>query len=57
VQYKVTAPYRPDLERSIRFDDPALAIAWPIAVAEIQLSDKDRDAPLLADLDTGFRWQ
>ncbi|MDB5697512.1 MAG: hypothetical protein JWN69_316, partial [Alphaproteobacteria bacterium] len=30
---------------------------WPIAAAEIQLSDKDRDAPLLAAVDTGFSWR
>ena len=56
VQDKVTAPYRPDLERCIRFDDPALEIDWPVAAAEVQLSAKDRKAPLLAELDTGFRW-
>ena len=54
VQYKVTAPYRPDLDRVIRFDDPAIGIIWPIPAAELQLSVKDRGAPLLADVDTGF---
>lgn len=57
VQYKVTAPYRPDLERSIRFDDPEIAIDWPIAASEVQLSGKDRDAPLLRDAGTEFAWQ
>ena len=56
VQYKVTAPYRADLDCGIRFDDPALAIDWPIAGAQVQLSDKDRSAPLLADVETGFGW-
>jgi dTDP-4-dehydrorhamnose 3,5-epimerase len=50
VQYKVTAPYRPDLERAIRFDDPALGIAWPVPAEQVQLSAKDRVAPLLADV-------
>ena len=45
VIYKVTAPYSRQHERSIRYDDPDLAIAWPIGEAEIVLSDKDRDAP------------
>jgi dTDP-4-dehydrorhamnose 3,5-epimerase len=49
VQYKVTAPYRPELERAIRWDDPAIAIAWPVPAGDIQLSARDRDAPLLAD--------
>ena len=54
VQYKVSAPYRADLDRAIRFDDPAIGIAWPIPADEIQLSDKDRNAPLLAAVETGF---
>jgi len=54
VQYKVSAPYRPDLDRAIRFDDPAIGIDWPIAKDQIQLSDKDRNAPLLSDVETGF---
>ena len=54
VQYKVTSPYRPDLERSIRFDDPEIGIDWPVAASEVQLSAKDRDAPFLRDVETGF---
>ena len=54
VQYKVTAPYRPELERSIRFDDPAIAVDWPIAAGNIQLSAKDQAATLLSDGPTGF---
>lgn len=49
VVYKVTDTYSPAHDRSIRFDDPAIGIEWPIAVGESTLSDKDRDAPLLAD--------
>ena len=48
VQYKVTAPYQPDLERGIRFDDPDLGIEWPVAASEVQLSGKDRIAPFLS---------
>jgi len=54
VQYKVTAPYRPDLDRAIRFDDPAIGIEWPIAADAVQLSAKDAAAPLLQDVETGF---
>jgi dTDP-4-dehydrorhamnose 3,5-epimerase len=46
--YKCTAPYSPAHERSIRWDDPAIAIRWPLAGAPI-LSGKDAEAPLLAD--------
>ena len=57
VQYKVTAPYRPDLERAIRFDDPALGIAWPVAAGEVQLSGKDQAAPSFADAEpSGIDW-
>jgi len=54
VLYKVTAPYSPTLERTVRYDDPALGIDWPIDRSEIILSPKDEAAPLLADIETGF---
>jgi dTDP-4-dehydrorhamnose 3,5-epimerase len=56
VQYKVTAPYRPDLEGVIRYDDPALAIDWPLEGLDPLLSERDRTAPLLADADLPNRW-
>jgi dTDP-4-dehydrorhamnose 3,5-epimerase len=54
VQYKVTAPYRPELERAIRFDDPDIGIDWPLSRGEIQLSAKDEAAPSLSSGPTGF---
>ena len=54
VQYKVTAAYSPEHDRAIRFDDPEIGIDWPIDRAELILSDKDRNAPVLADAETGF---
>jgi dTDP-4-dehydrorhamnose 3,5-epimerase len=54
VQYKVTAPYSPEHERSIHFDDPDLAVDWPVTTSEIQLSEKDRDAPGFTETETGF---
>lgn len=50
VAYKVTADYAPDHERAIRWNDPALDIAWPTndSITAV-LSDKDAAAPLLAD--------
>jgi dTDP-4-dehydrorhamnose 3,5-epimerase len=47
--YKTTAYYAPEFERSIAWNDPALAIAWPIEGAP-SLSAKDQQAPLLADV-------
>lgn len=45
--YKCTAPYRADADRSIRWDDPELGIAWPEGPR--LLSPKDAAAPRLAD--------
>ncbi len=49
VVYKVTEHYARDHDRSIRFDDPAIGIDWRVPASEVTLSDKDRNAPLLAD--------
>lgn len=46
--YKCTAPYSSADEVSIRWDDPALALEWPVAAPT--LSGKDAIAPLLAEL-------
>jgi dTDP-4-dehydrorhamnose 3,5-epimerase len=50
VQYKVSAPYRADLDRAIRYDDPAIGIEWPELGVELTLSDKDRNAPFLGEI-------
>mgnify|MGYP003382338135 CR=1 FL=1 len=50
VLYKVTAPYAPQCDRSIRWDDPAFAIAWPLDGRQPVLSGKDASAPLLAEI-------
>ena len=53
VVYKCTEYYAPQFERSLRWNDPAVAIAWPLpaGVAPV-LSGKDADAPLLVDAGT-----
>jgi dTDP-4-dehydrorhamnose 3,5-epimerase len=40
--YKVTDYYSPAGERTIRWDDPELAIPWPVGASEVIVSDKDR---------------
>jgi dTDP-4-dehydrorhamnose 3,5-epimerase len=46
VLYFVSAPYMPDLQRGVRWDDPALAIEWPLGPPTV-LSDRDRHLPTL----------
>ena len=48
VVYKVTANYDASDDRSIRWNDHELAIAWPLD-GEPVLSPRDRDAPRLGE--------
>jgi dTDP-4-dehydrorhamnose 3,5-epimerase len=50
--YKTTDVYAKDCERAIRWDDPAIAIAWPLQGMAPLLAAKDAEAPLLANADT-----
>lgn len=47
--YKVDNVYAPQAEAGIRFDDPDLAIEWPIDSKDMLLSDKDLKAPRMKD--------
>ncbi len=49
VHYKCTDFYAPDCERSLHWNDPDLAIDWPVAAPVV--SDKDEAAPTLAQID------
>ncbi|HMI91680.1 MAG TPA: dTDP-4-dehydrorhamnose 3,5-epimerase [Polyangiales bacterium] len=46
--YKCTQYYSPQAERALRWNDPEIGIAWPLA--EPLLSDKDAAAPSLREL-------
>jgi dTDP-4-dehydrorhamnose 3,5-epimerase len=48
VTYKCTAYYDPAAEGGFRYDDPEVGIDWP--ELELQVSERDRTAPLLRDL-------
>ncbi|RTL53744.1 MAG: dTDP-4-dehydrorhamnose 3,5-epimerase [Bradyrhizobiaceae bacterium] len=48
VLYKTTDYWSAAHERAIRWNDPTLAIAWPLKDNPV-ISDKDAAAPLLAD--------
>jgi len=47
--YKVDNYYAPEYDRSIRYDDPDIAIDWGFLQKNIIVSPKDRKAPLLKD--------
>lgn len=54
IQYKTSNYYTPDCDRSIRWNDLAIGIDW--GIENPILSDKDREAPLLKDVDNNFKW-
>jgi dTDP-4-dehydrorhamnose 3,5-epimerase len=47
--YKTTMYHAPSAERSLRWDDPQLAIKWPVMDIDVLLSTKDRIAPTIDD--------
>jgi len=53
VAYGVTAEYAPELERGVRWDDPAVGVRWP--VDDPVVSEKDASLPVLADAEVPFR--
>jgi dTDP-4-dehydrorhamnose 3,5-epimerase len=55
VIYKVTADYDRAAERGVIWNDPDLALPWPVAEADAVLSDKDRILPRLASCDVWFQ--
>lgn len=57
VIYKVTDDYAPHCDRGIAYDDPELAIAWPLEQAAAILSGKDRRLPRLRDLPVHFTYR
>ena len=54
VLYKVTNYYSPQHDLGLLWNDPALAIAWPVTEADAILSAKDKVQPRLADLPAYF---
>lgn len=53
ILYKCSDFYAPQCDGAVRFDDPDLAIDWPLSAKAI-LSDKDAAAPLMRDFETPF---
>ena len=53
VAYKCSDYYDPGLERGLAWDDPDLALPWPVGADRAVLSDKDRRQPRLRDAADG----
>lgn len=56
VIYKVSGDYNKDCERAVRWNDPTLALPWPVESNEALLSQKDQDAPLFNPQDNWFKY-
>ncbi|HJS88145.1 MAG TPA: dTDP-4-dehydrorhamnose 3,5-epimerase [Acetobacteraceae bacterium] len=54
VIYKVTADYDRTAERGVIWNDPDLALPWPVAPEAALLSDKDSELPRLRDCPAWF---
>lgn len=50
-QYKVDNIYAPHSEATLRFDDPAVGIQWPLPADELLLSPKDLNGLPLSAID------
>jgi dTDP-4-dehydrorhamnose 3,5-epimerase len=48
IQYKCTGLYSNKGESGVLWNDPAIGIEWPVPLAEVQLSEKDKKAQTLA---------
>ncbi len=48
--YKCTAPYAPDHEHTLAWDDPAVGVDWPLGDLKPLLSDKDQAGSALSDV-------
>lgn len=50
VLYLQSAPFDPEGDRSLRWNDSEVGIKWPVMLEEFTISEKDRTAPLLSEL-------
>ena len=48
VVYKCSSYYQPEVERTIRYDDPEIGVEWPLE--ELSASERDAAAPLLSEV-------
>jgi dTDP-4-dehydrorhamnose 3,5-epimerase len=59
VIYKQTTYYDASLERAVSWNDPEVAIQWPLPVGELLVSERDRQAPKLGEIaaELPFRYE
>lgn len=55
--YKCTDYYAPECDGAVRWDDPALGVDWQLQKIVPILSQKDTNAPYLADIDNPFEYR
>ena len=58
VFYKQTGYYDAGVERGIAWDDPEIAVRWPLPSSELTVSERDAVAPRLSEIapELPFRW-
>ena len=58
VFYKQTGYYDAAVERGIAWDDPEIAVRWPLPASELTVSERDAVAPRLSEIaaELPFRW-
>lgn len=57
VVYKLDAYYDPATERDVSYKDPQIGVQWPLPADELLVSQRDVDAPLLAEIADGLPFE
>lgn len=55
-QYKCDDFYHPEAEGGIMWNDPEIAINWPVPAEAISLSERDKHHPQLKDFESPFEF-
>ena len=55
-QYKCDDFYHPEAEGALAWNDPDIAIPWPISAEEVLLSEKDKHHPGIKDFESPFKF-